>query len=212
MKQAAAFVLLPQHGSGRLSRGGEAVTRCSLRLQRSIVRIDSPGLTKRKEQSHEVHPCLCNRHSLHNRAHFPLRMLVPRSRYTTTRTGQKGNPMKNDELPTRLRPIATRLVSDLKSKRESGEVYPEHGATGKRIANGYTGRLHTRFTDVDIREVVHYLRAVEHAPIGSDSSGYFYALSPNELQHAIAQLESRVRAQQSAINGLRLSFNQSSLF
>ena len=46
---------------------------------------------------------------------------------------------------------------------------------------------------VTVREIVHYLRTEEKAPICSDAKGYFYARNKHEAIRTIRQLRSRIR-------------------
>ncbi len=53
-----------------------------------------------------------------------------------------------------------------------------------------------------IRAIVHYLRTVEHIPIGSGSDGYFLARSIGEIQHTVKQLKSRANEMSKAADGI----------
>ena len=59
---------------------------------------------------------------------------------------------------------------------------------------------------VKIRELVNQLRAVDHKPIGSDSSGYYYCSTISEASHTINQLRSRAKHIHRAADGILANF------
>ena len=56
-----------------------------------------------------------------------------------------------------------------------------------------------------VRAIVHHLREIGH-PIGSNSKGYWYAHSYDELGPTIMHLEQRIRSMRSVAGALRKSF------
>jgi len=54
----------------------------------------------------------------------------------------------------------------------------------------------------NIREAVNELRAVDHLPVCSGSSGYYYPLDKTEAIHTINHLRSRARAEFKAAEGI----------
>lgn len=60
----------------------------------------------------------------------------------------------------------------------------------------------TNLTGSTIREIVNDSRA-NFVPIGSDGGGYFMATKPEELDHTIAQLNSRIHKMIRAREGLK---------
>ena len=75
----------------------------------------------------------------------------------------------------------------------------------KGIGNRITSTEINRFTNLngaDIRAEVHRLRS-SATPIASDKKGYFIAETPDELDHTIAQLNSRIHKMIVAREGLK---------
>ena len=70
-----------------------------------------------------------------------------------------------------------------------------------RITSTELSRL-THITDSTIRQIVNESRA-NFTPIGSDSGGYFMATKPEELDHTIAQINSRIHKMIQAREGLK---------
>ena len=60
----------------------------------------------------------------------------------------------------------------------------------------------TNLTGATIRRIVNESRA-NFIPIGSDDNGYFMADNPDELDHTIAQLNSRIHKMIQAREGLK---------
>lgn len=67
-----------------------------------------------------------------------------------------------------------------------------------------SGELHTLtgLSGAAIRKIVNESRS-KFAPIASDSNGYFIATQPDELDHTIAQLNSRIHMMIKAREGLK---------
>ena len=59
-----------------------------------------------------------------------------------------------------------------------------------------------------IRELVNILRAVDHKPIGSDSSGYYYCNTIADALHTINQLRSRAKHIHRAADGILANFKE----
>ena len=59
-----------------------------------------------------------------------------------------------------------------------------------------------------IRELVNILRAVDHRPIGSDSSGYYYCHTITDALHTINQLRSRAKHIHRAAEGILANFKE----
>tara|TARA_Y100000593_G_C4152848_1_gene257956 strand:- start:326 stop:661 length:336 start_codon:yes stop_codon:yes gene_type:complete len=53
-----------------------------------------------------------------------------------------------------------------------------------------------------VRQIVHYLRTIEHIPIGSGADGYFLARSVGEVEHTVKTLKSRAREMIKAADGI----------
>lgn len=70
-----------------------------------------------------------------------------------------------------------------------------------RITSGEIGRL-TNLKSSQIRKIVNESRS-KFIPIASDSEGYFIATEPAELNHTIAQLNSRIHKMIQAREGLK---------
>lgn len=71
--------------------------------------------------------------------------------------------------------------------------------------NRITSAEISRLTNIDgatIRQIVNNSRA-NFIPIASDSYGYFVAETPDELDHTIAQINSRIHKMIQAREGLR---------
>lgn len=72
---------------------------------------------------------------------------------------------------------------------------------GNRITSGEITRL-TKLNGATIRKAVNDARS-GFVPIGSDDKGYFIAETPEELNHTIAQINSRVHMMIRAREGLK---------
>lgn len=62
----------------------------------------------------------------------------------------------------------------------------------------------------EVRKIINSLRCTGH-PVCSDSTGYYYAATQDEVNATIAQLNSRITKISNARNGLLAGRNQSSL-
>ena len=71
----------------------------------------------------------------------------------------------------------------------------------KRITSNEISRL-TNIAGSTIRHIVNESRA-NFIPIASDSGGYFIAETPDELDHTIAQINSRIHKMIKAREGLK---------
>ena len=71
----------------------------------------------------------------------------------------------------------------------------------KRITSAEISRL-TNIADSTIRHIINESRA-NFIPIASDKSGYFMAETPEELNHTIAQINSRIHKMIQAREGLK---------
>lgn len=72
---------------------------------------------------------------------------------------------------------------------------------GKRITSKEIKRL-TSKSDAVVRRIVNESRA-NFVPIASDKKGYFMAEKPEELDHTIAQINSRIHMMIRAREGLK---------
>ena len=70
-----------------------------------------------------------------------------------------------------------------------------------RITSGEIGAV-TSLSGAAIRKIVNDSRS-KFVPIASDSGGYFIATHPDELDHTIAQLNSRIHKMIKAREGLK---------
>lgn len=70
-----------------------------------------------------------------------------------------------------------------------------------RITSGEITRL-TKLSGVSIRKAVNDARS-KFVPIASDDKGYFIAQTPEELNHTIAQINSRIHMMIRAREGLK---------
>lgn len=70
-----------------------------------------------------------------------------------------------------------------------------------RITSNEIGQL-TNLKGSEIRKIVNESRS-QFIPIASDSNGYFIATEPEELNHTIAQLNSRIHKMIKAREGLK---------
>lgn len=70
-----------------------------------------------------------------------------------------------------------------------------------RITSAEISQL-TNIPGTQIRKIVNDSRA-KFVPIGSDSRGYFIAETPDELDHTIAQINSRIHKMIQAREGLK---------
>ena len=70
-----------------------------------------------------------------------------------------------------------------------------------RITSAELNRL-TNIKGSTIRQIVNNSRA-NFVPIGSDDKGYFIAETPDELNHTIAQINSRIHKMIQAREGLK---------
>lgn len=70
-----------------------------------------------------------------------------------------------------------------------------------RITSGQIGEL-TNLKGSEIRRIVNESRS-NFVPIASDGDGYFIATHPDELNHTIAQLNSRIHKMIKAREGLK---------
>lgn len=75
-----------------------------------------------------------------------------------------------------------------------------HGENN-RITSAELSRL-TNITGSKIRQIINDSRA-SFIPIGSDSYGYFVAEKPEELDHTIAQINSRIHKMIQAREGIK---------
>ena len=71
----------------------------------------------------------------------------------------------------------------------------------KRITSAEIGQL-TSLKGAAIRQIINNSRA-NFIPIASDSNGYFLAETPEELNHTIAQINSRIHKMIQAREGLK---------
>lgn len=72
---------------------------------------------------------------------------------------------------------------------------------GSRITSSEISKL-ANVSGVTIRQVVNNSRA-NFVPIASDGNGYFMAENPDELDHTIAQINSRIHKMIQAREGLK---------
>lgn len=75
----------------------------------------------------------------------------------------------------------------------------------KGESNRITSKEISQLTNIDgatIRQIVNNSRA-NFVPIASDDKGYFMAETPNELDHTIAQINSRIHKMIQAREGLK---------
>ena len=72
---------------------------------------------------------------------------------------------------------------------------------GSRITSSEISKL-ANVSGVTIRQVVNNSRA-NFVPIASDGNGYFIAENPDELDHTIAQINSRIHKMIQAREGLK---------
>ena len=72
---------------------------------------------------------------------------------------------------------------------------------GHRITSNEISQL-TNVTGATIRKIINNSRA-NFVPIASDGSGYFMAETPDELDHTIAQINSRIHKMIQAREGLK---------
>ena len=72
---------------------------------------------------------------------------------------------------------------------------------GNRITSAEISKL-TNVTGAEIRHIINNSRA-NFVPIASDGKGYFMAETPDELDHTIAQLNSRIHKMIQAREGLK---------
>jgi hypothetical protein len=70
-----------------------------------------------------------------------------------------------------------------------------------RITSGEIGSL-TNLKGSEIRKIVNESRS-QFIPIASDKNGYFIATEPEELNHTIAQINSRIHKMIKAREGLK---------
>ena len=70
-----------------------------------------------------------------------------------------------------------------------------------RITSSKIGEL-TNLSGADVRRIVNESRS-KFIPIASDGNGYFIATEPDELNHTIAQLNSRIHKMIKAREGLK---------
>ena len=70
-----------------------------------------------------------------------------------------------------------------------------------RITSSEIGRL-TNLKGASIRKIINESRS-KFIPIASDGNGYFIATEPEELNHTIAQLNSRIHMMIKAREGLK---------
>lgn len=73
--------------------------------------------------------------------------------------------------------------------------------SASRITSGEIHAL-TKLSGATVRKIVNECRS-KFVPIASDSNGYFIATSPDELDHTIAQLNSRIHMMIKAREGLK---------
>ena len=78
---------------------------------------------------------------------------------------------------------------------KNNSIGAENALSGRRLSSIFG------VTSPDIRRIVNALRNEKH-PVCSDSSGYFYASSTQEIDMTIAHLASRTRQMNRAIKGL----------
>lgn len=83
--------------------------------------------------------------------------------------------------------------------RDIVELIPK--GEDNRITSGEICLL-TNLTGASVRKIVNENRA-KFVPIASDSRGYFVATQPSELNHTIAQLNSRIHMMIKAREGLK---------
>ena len=83
--------------------------------------------------------------------------------------------------------------------RDIVALIPEGRAS--RITSSEIGEL-TNLSGATIRKIVNESRS-KFVPIASDSNGYFIATEPAELNHTIAQLNSRIHMMIKAREGLK---------
>ena len=72
---------------------------------------------------------------------------------------------------------------------------------GNRITSAEISKL-TNVTGAEIRHIINNSRA-NFIPIASDGKGYFMAETPDELDHTIAQFNSRIHKMIQAREGLK---------
>ena len=83
--------------------------------------------------------------------------------------------------------------------RDVVALIPKGGAS--RITSGEIRSL-TNLSGATVRKIVNESRS-KFIPIASDGNGYFIATEPDELNHTIAQLNSRIHMMIKAREGLK---------
>jgi len=78
---------------------------------------------------------------------------------------------------------------------KNNSIGAENALSGRRLSSIFG------VTSPDVRRIVNTLRS-DKQPVCSDSSGYFYASSTQEIDMTIAHLASRTRQMNRAIKGL----------
>lgn len=108
-------------------------------------------------------------------------------------------------LPVRLQKVAPIFLAKLKASRTAGLITATQGIPAKKICESLKLSKGLTVHDADIRAMVNYWRR-NGEPIISLSNGYSYALKPEELQSTMEHLEDRIKAEQSALSGLKRAF------
>ena len=113
-------------------------------------------------------------------------------------------------LPEKLLNVVPRLLAYLKACRGSQTITPDSPATGARLIE-VMAKAGIKVSGADVRAMVNHLR-LDNQPIGSTSTGYFYALTEEELATTIQHLSDRENAVRRARRGLEKAFIPPTLF
>lgn len=98
---------------------------------------------------------------------------------------------------------AKRFHAKLKTQAEFKKTTAKYPMSGKDLAEAYNRTFSTKYTNVEVREIVRYLRRMR-IPIASNGNGYWYAFTSQELAGAIKSLKERIKDMSGTLGELEL--------
>lgn len=104
------------------------------------------------------------------------------------------------DLPEHLRPIARMFYEALVDARREGRITPDKPITGRQISL----RWPVLKGSIEVRMLVHYWRE-RGALIASSAEGYFYAITPDEMEETLNHLRGRRNSIQTVVSALEAS-------
>lgn len=105
------------------------------------------------------------------------------------------------KLEPELIPCADRVKIYLKTMRGKNSITPEHPIPSTGIVD-VAEKAKVKLKREDIYHIIHYLRE-QNEPIASCQQGYFYAITPEEMNGSIAEQVKIIKERQETLTLLK---------